>query len=101
MDARKHSLSLKEQLLQAFAPGDLKRMQAIFGRVCRHTRDGALSEAACDDLAGAVIRAYDPSLNDDALVLATLFAYETSLSEIVGQDWSEALKAVALELEQC
>jgi hypothetical protein len=81
----------KQQLLHAFGPRDLTRMQAAFNQMCLDALclDQELKEA----MAKAIVAAYDSEL-DEAMLLATArFLYDGARCRVPGRAWAEDVQA--------
>jgi hypothetical protein len=90
---RKHPYFFRPGLLHAFGPDDLKRMQRIFDHLCLDEAINSFSEAECNALARAVLKAYEPTMKDDLIRAIALFNYDAALSEMTLATW-EGMKAV-------
>jgi hypothetical protein len=62
-------------------------MQRIFDHLCRDEAVSSFSGFECNALAKAVIKAYDPTMNDDLVCAISLFNYDAVLSEMTMATW--------------
>jgi hypothetical protein len=91
----KHRYSGKQSLPLALGPDDLDRMQRIFELLCLDEMVNSFSQAECNALARAVVKAYDPTMTDDLVRAIALFNYDATVSEMAAATW-EGLKVVGV-----
>ena len=71
-------------------------MQSIFDHLCLEEAINCFSQAECNALARAVVKAYDPSMEDELIRAIALFNYDAALSEMTVATW-EGMKAVGIK----
>jgi len=79
---------LKQQLLHAFGPEDLTRMQSAFDRLCRDEAAHLVSETERDSLAKAIVTAYDSKMDEPTLLAVALSLYTGSRSTWKRRAWA-------------
>jgi hypothetical protein len=81
----------KQQLLHAFGPRDLTRMQAAFNQMCLDAL--CLDKEIKEAMAKAIVAAYDSEL-DEAMLLATArVLYDGARCRMPGRAWSKDMDA--------
>ena len=66
---------LKSQLVHAFGPGDLTRMQVAFDHLCADEAVAPVSENQRNNLAKAIVAVYNSEMNEATLITAVLASY--------------------------
>lgn len=66
---------LKQHLLHAYGPEDLTRMQAAFDQMCRDEAEHLCSDTERDNLARAIVTAYDSKMDAMTLLAVALSLY--------------------------
>jgi hypothetical protein len=92
----KHPFFLKLGLLRTFGPDDLNRMQRIFDLLCLDEMVSSFSQAECNALAKAVVKAYEQTMTDVLVRAIALFNYDASVSEMAAATW-EGVKVVGIK----
>jgi hypothetical protein len=83
---------VKQQVLHAYGPQDLARMQAAFDHMC--------VDALCPDteikeaMAKAIVAAYDSKMDEATLLASARFLYDGARSRVPGRAWTEDGDAV-------
>ena len=71
-------LFIKQHLLHAFGPEDLTKMQTAFDRLCRDEAEHLVSEIERENLAKAIVTAYDSKMDERTLLAVALSLYTNS-----------------------
>lgn len=79
---------VKQHLLHAFGPIDLTRMQTAFDRLCREEAAHLVSEEERENLAKAIVTAYDSKMDEATLLAVALSLYTGSRSSWKRRAWA-------------
>lgn len=81
-------LFVKQHLLHAFGPDDLTRMQTAFDRLCRDEAAHLVNEIERENLAKAIVNAYDSKMDEPTLLAVALSLYTGSKATIKRRAWA-------------
>ena len=81
----------KQQLLHAFGPRDLTRMQTTFNHMCLDAL--CLDQEIKEAMAKAIVASYDSELDEAMLLANARFLYDGARFRTPGRAWSEGVEA--------
>jgi len=79
---------VKQHLLHAFGPEDLTKMQAAFDRLSRDQAAHMVSETERENLAKAIVTAYDSKMDEPTLLAVALSLYTGSRAMSKRRAWA-------------
>lgn len=87
---------LKQQLLHAYGPEDLTKMQTAFDQLCRDEAVHLFGDTERDNLAKAIVTAYDSKMDERTLAAVALSLYTDLRQRRQKPAWREAQESAPL-----